>query len=184
MPAALLRGSGAGRAPTAGRRRRAHGRDRVDEPARGADEAAGVVVAVVAHHLHVARVARVAGDDHAVAAVRRRAAASRDARSSSRRVTCSRMIARLAVDDALHLEAHRRGRALLDDAEAEVDRLAARAGARAPRAARRSRRRGRRRAPSPTPPHANDSTPGISSSGFASSGLPKPIVSNSTVGCA
>ena len=31
--------------------------------------------------------------------------------------------ARLAVDDALDLEAHRRGRALLDDAEAEVDLL-------------------------------------------------------------
>ena len=31
--------------------------------------------------------------------------------------------ARLAVDDALHLEAQRRGRALLDHAEAEVDLL-------------------------------------------------------------
>ena len=34
------------------------------------------------------------------------------------------------------------------------------------------------------PPHANDNTPGINSNGVASSGLPKPIVSNNTVGCA
>src|SRR5262249_18252638 len=72
--------SGVPKKPAAGDQRQVEGRQqsgwsttdsryRVHDAAGRADEAGGVVVAVVAHHLHVARVVRVAGDDHAIAAV-------------------------------------------------------------------------------------------------------------------
>ena len=48
-------------------RRGADGRDRVHDAARGADDA-GVALAGARRHLHVALVARRAGDDDAVAA--------------------------------------------------------------------------------------------------------------------
>ena len=91
--------------------------------------------------------------------------------------------ARLAVDDALHLEAQRRRRAFFDHAEAEVDLLgrgpalvhlaqlvdldAETVGQHLDHAA----------------PRERQARPGINSNGLASSALPKPIVSNSTVGC-
>ena len=100
----------------------AHGGDRVHDAGRGADEACGVVVAVVAHHLDVARVARVAGDDHAVATVT----------GGLRPLGCELVgepgdvledDLRLPVDDSLHLETHRRGGSRFDDTEAEIDAL-------------------------------------------------------------
>ncbi len=85
-------------------------------------ETAGVVVTVVAHHLDVAGVARIPGHDDPVAAVP-------DGLGPIRRqavVEAGHVLEDdpgLTVDDALHLEAHRGRRPLLDDAEPEVERL-------------------------------------------------------------
>src|ERR1700730_3863642 len=101
------------------RRCRAHCGNRVDEARCGTHEAAGVVVAVGSHHLQVARVARTAGDDDAVAAVplglrplgRDRVVETGDVLDHD---------LRLATYDPLYLEAQRGGRTGLHDPEPEI----------------------------------------------------------------
>src|SRR4029078_8559672 len=70
--------------------------------------------------LHVAGVGRAAGDDHAVTAL-----ADRLPPIGTEIVGDARDVlhddSNFSVHDSLDLEAHRGGRALLDDAEAEID---------------------------------------------------------------